>query len=145
MTHPGEITRQAIRTPRAAAVAGIAFAGLLTTAMVLVHMAAADLTGVGEAAAGPARRSISGAIQSSQGLPGRLRDTVMGAANAAFLSGMRLALLTAAGIAIVGAAFAARRIPAGHALATKADAEDSPSLEDAPPAAADVGVTIALK
>jgi hypothetical protein len=39
MTHPGEITRQAIRTPRAAAVAGIAFAGLLTTAMVLVRLA----------------------------------------------------------------------------------------------------------
>jgi hypothetical protein len=29
MTLPGEITRQAIRTPRAAAVAGIAFSGLL--------------------------------------------------------------------------------------------------------------------
>jgi hypothetical protein len=29
MTHPGEITRQAIRTPRTAAVAGIAFSGLL--------------------------------------------------------------------------------------------------------------------
>ena len=39
MTHPTSITRQAIRTPRAAAVAGIAFSGLLTTAMVLMRLA----------------------------------------------------------------------------------------------------------
>lgn len=34
MTHPTSITRQAIRTPRAAAVAGIAFSSLLSAAMV---------------------------------------------------------------------------------------------------------------
>ena len=34
MTHPTSITRQAIRTPRAAAVAGIAFSSLLLAAMV---------------------------------------------------------------------------------------------------------------
>ena len=39
MTHPTSITRQAIRTPRAAAVAGIAFSGLLMAAMVLVRVA----------------------------------------------------------------------------------------------------------
>jgi hypothetical protein len=39
MTRPTSITRQAIRTPRAAAVAGIAFSGLLMTAMVLVRLA----------------------------------------------------------------------------------------------------------
>ena len=39
MTHPTSLTKQAIRTPRAAAVAGIAFSGLLTTAMVLVRLA----------------------------------------------------------------------------------------------------------
>ena len=39
MTHPTSITRQAIRTPRAAAVAGIAFSALLTAAMVLVRVA----------------------------------------------------------------------------------------------------------
>ena len=39
MTHPTSITRQAIRTPRAAAVAGIAFSVLLATALVLVRLA----------------------------------------------------------------------------------------------------------
>ena len=39
MTHPTSITRQAIRTPRAAAVAGIVFSALLTAAMVLVRVA----------------------------------------------------------------------------------------------------------
>ena len=39
MTHPASITRQAIRTPRAAAVAGIAFSVLLTMAFVLVRLA----------------------------------------------------------------------------------------------------------
>ena len=39
MTHPTSITRQAIRTPRAGAVAGIAFSALLTAAMVFVRVA----------------------------------------------------------------------------------------------------------
>jgi hypothetical protein len=39
MTHPTSATRQAIRTPRAAAVAGIFFSVLLTAAMVLVRLA----------------------------------------------------------------------------------------------------------
>jgi hypothetical protein len=38
-TQAGSLTRQAIRTPRAAAVAGIAFAVLLTTAFVLMRLA----------------------------------------------------------------------------------------------------------
>jgi hypothetical protein len=39
VTQPTPITRPAIRTPRAAAIAGIAFAVLLTTALILVRIA----------------------------------------------------------------------------------------------------------
>ena len=39
MTRPNSVASQAIRTPRAAAVAGIAFSVLLTMAMVLVRLA----------------------------------------------------------------------------------------------------------
>ena len=39
MMQPGPLVRQSIRTPRAAAVAGIAFSLLLTAALVLVRLA----------------------------------------------------------------------------------------------------------
>jgi hypothetical protein len=39
LTHVTSTTRQAIRTPRAAAVAGIAFSLLLTSAFVLIRLA----------------------------------------------------------------------------------------------------------
>jgi hypothetical protein len=45
------LTRQALKTPRAAAVAGIAFAVLFTTSMVLIRLALpADLSGTNTAA-----------------------------------------------------------------------------------------------
>ncbi len=39
MSQPVTLTRQAIRTPRAAAVAGIIFSALFTTSIVLVRLA----------------------------------------------------------------------------------------------------------
>ena len=49
MTNPTSVTRQAIRTPRAAAAAGIAFSVLLTAAMVLIRVAVpSDANDAGE-------------------------------------------------------------------------------------------------
>jgi EmrB/QacA subfamily drug resistance transporter len=65
---------------------------------------------VGDAAA-RAGDSMTGAFDVARGAAGRLGELVLTAAREAFLSGMRAALVVAAVLAVVGAAYAARAIP----------------------------------
>jgi EmrB/QacA subfamily drug resistance transporter len=80
--------------------------------------------GLPAGAAEAAESSIGGAAALAAGLPAPAADSLMNAANAAFVSGMSSAALVAGGFAAVGALVAALWLPASAA--------DAPESQDAP-------------
>jgi DHA2 family multidrug resistance protein-like MFS transporter len=83
---------------------GIALFGSVLTAVYTGRMALP--TGVGEAVAARARESLGSAVEAAAGLPGPAGPALARAARAAFVQGLSLASLLAAGLVLVGATLA---------------------------------------
>ena len=94
---------------------GIALGGALTAVGYTASLTA-PAQGVGPAAPGTAGASLRDAMAVAAGLPAQARGALELAAHEAYLSGIRLSLWVAAGIALCGAAYAAATIP-GHRTA----------------------------
>ncbi len=93
---------------------GIAVIGSVAASGYRSGFPSRGVTGATAQAVAEARQSITGAIGVSRGLPAAPRQAILEAAHLAFVHGMRLALVVAAVLAVLGAIFAARAIPSGR-------------------------------
>ena len=90
------------------------------------HVQAAGLS---DGAAEQAGTSITGALEVARSVSGAVRLAVLDAAHEAFLHGVRIALVVAACLAVAGAIYAARAIPASTGM--HLDTNELDELEEA--------------
>lgn len=93
---------------------GVALGGALTAVGYSASFTAPD-RGLSPAAADAAGSSLTDALAVGAGLPAPVREALALAAREAYVSGIRLSLWVAAGIALCGAAYAAVTIPGRRA------------------------------